>query len=125
MFEMDFNEKETDGRTLSYEDRRFLKIVGKEIHQLDDGHYEMPLPFKNDITLLENNKTMVMKRLLHLRKRLQNDTQYRKDYVSFMKNIIDSGHAERVPSNEVPLANGKVWYIPHHGVYHPKKNREN
>ncbi|KAK3709219.1 hypothetical protein QZH41_004583 [Actinostola sp. cb2023] len=121
MFEMDFNEKETDGRTLSYEDRRFLKIVGKEIHQLDDGHYEMPLPFKNDITLLENNKTMVMKRLLHLRKRLQNDTQYRKDYVSFMKNIIDSGHAERVPSNEVPLANGKVWYIPHHGVYHPKK----
>jgi hypothetical protein len=24
---------------------------------------------------------------------------------------------------ETPPEDGKLWYIPHHGVYHPKKNK--
>ena len=38
-----------------------------------------------------------------------------------MQEIVDRGYAERVPPEEVSLNNGQVWYIPHHGVYHPKK----
>ncbi|KAI2645448.1 Gag-Pol polyprotein [Labeo rohita] len=30
-------------------------------------------------------------------------------------------HAELVPKDELELKNGKGWYIPHHGVRHPKK----
>ena len=35
--------------------------------------------------------------------------------------MIDKGQAEKVPDNELHLDNGRVWYIPHHGVYHPQK----
>nr|XP_032806106.1 uncharacterized protein LOC116940390 [Petromyzon marinus] len=39
-------------------------------------------------------------------------------FVSFMKNIFDSGHAEAAP----PLEEGQeCWYLPIFGVYHPKK----
>ena len=38
-----------------------------------------------------------------------------------MKEMIDKGQAERVPDDELHLTNGRVWYIPHHGVYHPQK----
>lgn len=36
-----------------------------------------------------------------------------------MSEIITNGDAERVPEEEINK--GPVWYIPHHGVYHPHK----
>ena len=30
-------------------------------------------------------------------------------------------HAEQVPEEELTRNDGKVWYIPHHGMYHPHK----
>ena len=49
MFEMDFHEKsEKNGAApQSVEDRQFLEIMNKGIHQRHDGHYEMPLPFRS------------------------------------------------------------------------------
>ena len=59
-----------------------------------------------------------------------------KDYVELLGKVIERGHAVPVPQDEVrtrPLGNsrdeetassdgdGKVWYLPHFGVYHPKK----
>ena len=35
--------------------------------------------------------------------------------------MIEKGQAEKVPSEELLLSNGRVWYIPHHGVNHPQK----
>ncbi len=34
---------------------------------------------------------------------------------------MKQGYAEKVPFHQIKLDEGKVWYIPHHGVYHPKK----
>lgn len=30
-------------------------------------------------------------------------------------------HASRVPADELKVSPGKVWYLPHFNVYHPKK----
>ena len=39
-----------------------------------------------------------------------------------MNKVIQSGYAERVPEDKVSEVSSKpVWYLPHHGVYHPKK----
>ncbi|XP_070569421.1 uncharacterized protein [Ptychodera flava] len=38
-----------------------------------------------------------------------------------MADIIEKGYAIQVPNDELDRDDGKVWYIPHHGVYHPKK----
>ena len=37
-----------------------------------------------------------------------------------MTTMLENGHAEKVPNTEKP-EKGKVWYIPHHGVYHKDK----
>ena len=46
MMEQDFSECKSEGRALSHEVRVFLKMVNDGIQKLDDGHYEIPLPFK-------------------------------------------------------------------------------
>ena len=37
-----------------------------------------------------------------------------------MTDVIEKGLAERVPKGELERQDNHVWYIPHHGVYHPK-----
>ena len=53
MFEMDFTEREY-GVALSREDRLFLKILRDGIYHRDALHFEMPLPFKNNVQLANN-----------------------------------------------------------------------
>ena len=35
--------------------------------------------------------------------------------------IIDKGYARKIEQNELSGRERRVWYIPHHGVYHPNK----
>ena len=121
MFTLDFNERRADENPLSFEDRRFLKILREGVHQLEDGHYEMPLPMRSENVELPNSKELAMSRLMKLKRRLTSDDQFRKDYNSFMQDIISSGYAERVPAGEASTKSKQVWYIPHHRVYHKKK----
>ncbi|XP_078347357.1 uncharacterized protein LOC144632559 [Oculina patagonica] len=132
MFELDFVEHKSNSKHgLSKEDRKFIEIVEQGVHQCEDGHYELPLPLKNENINLPNNKTAALRRLSQLKRRFEakNGQRYYADYVEFMKKLIDSGYAERVPemsdsehkSSDQAQTKHNVWYIPHHGVYHPKK----
>ncbi|XP_062610192.1 uncharacterized protein LOC134271972 [Saccostrea cucullata] len=120
MLEVDFSENFSSSKHVSYEDRKFLDIMEKGIHKCD-GHYEMPLPFREAMPYLSNNRDMAFQRLQGLRKRLEKDAKYSEHYVSFMKELISNGFAERVPKTEIGVDSGQEWYIPHHGVYHPQK----
>ncbi|XP_068713289.1 uncharacterized protein [Montipora foliosa] len=123
MFELDFAERK-NGVALSREDRQFLKIVEEGIRHRDDMHYEIPLPFREGNVQLPNNRSQAVQRLHGLKKRLQGDTQYCVEYVSFMSEIIEKGYARKVSAEELPPVEGKVWYLPHHGVYHPQKTKQ-
>ena len=120
--EMDFSEKRADRQgTLSQDDLQFLKKMEEGIRQTADGHYEMPLPFRGNTPKLPNNKPLALRRLNKLKTRMENDVKNRQDYMAFMQDIIRKGFAERVPHEQRPDDDGKSWYIPHHGVYHPQK----
>ena len=58
MLTLDFNERATEEKSLSFEDRRFLTIVREGILQRDNSHYEMPLPLRNNDAELPNNKEL-------------------------------------------------------------------
>ena len=49
--------------------------------------------------------------------------QMERDYVEFLGKLIERGHAELVAYTESDdnYNAGNVWYLPHFGVYHPKK----
>ena len=99
MFERDFHERtELKGSsTLSVEDRTFLEILDKGIHQRKDGHYEMPLPLRSLDVKLPNNRSQALRRLSQLKARFQKDPKYHRDYVKFMEEMIEKC-AEKVPS---------------------------
>ena len=124
MLELDFSERNEPEQALSQEHRRFLKIVTEGIHRREDGHYEMPLPLKDPNVRLPNNKEMALRRLKNLKRRFACDERYRNDYVNFMNTVTQNGYAEEAPAINEEEGKQQVWYIPHHGVYHPEKSNK-
>ena len=92
------------------EEINFLKIMDEEYTRFD-GHYQLPLPFRNSEVDLPNGRWSAKRRLQCLKKKLQKDEKFRTDYIAFMDNLFNKGYA--TASNS--------WYVPHHGVYHPQK----
>ncbi|XP_067947596.1 uncharacterized protein [Watersipora subatra] len=111
------NEHDNHHNAISLEDKRFLEIMHKEVYKDQEGYMTMPLPFKQ-YPPVNNSKALATNRFKHLKKKLQ-DPEYSEHYYSFMKQILENGDAELVPDCE--LDDPHSWYMPHFGVYHPKK----
>ena len=119
MFQYEFcKSADDDEEKMSYEDSKFIDITSVGIQQKADGHYQLPLPFKNGEPLLPNNRILAEKRLSGLLKKMKKSKEFKDDYENFMKGMLTNGYAERATSTP---KDGKVWYIPHHGVYNPRK----
>lgn len=119
MYNQEFKDVNSLDRGPSEEDRQWIAKVNKSCQQTNTGHYEIGMPFRKKDPMLPNNRKAVVKRLEGIKKRLKNDDRFYKDYCIFMSDMIEKGYAEMVP--EVHEPDKGVWYIPHHGVYHPQK----
>ena len=106
----------------SVEDKAWLKTVESGIRHVS-GHYEIPLPLKNEAPL-PNNKEQAEKRAEYLKRRMAKDEKYHEDYKNFVNHLIEKNYAERVQNSDVGITRGRTWYIPHHGVYHPMKPKK-
>ena len=93
---------------LSFEDKRFLSVV-ETCTELVDGHYQVPLPFRNPDIRFPNNPAQAVKCLEYLDKRFKRDGTFLDDYKKFIEDMISKGYAR--PSNTRP-EDGKTWYIP-------------
>ncbi|XDV29292.1 hypothetical protein PO909_032429 [Leuciscus waleckii] len=121
-YNQDFSEVASEEKTeMSVEDRRFLEIANEAV--LQDGHYYLKLPFRKTDVSMPNNRQVAEQRLQTLKRKRKKDEQYKQEYVAFINDIFENHYAEEVPEEELTQAPGKVWYIPHHGVYHPKKKK--
>lgn len=111
--------KDTKGedKAVSQEDLMFLSTLKDGIKKNAQGHYEMPLPFRKRLSLPDNKKLAEI-RLSHLRRKFSGDEKYKRDYTTYMKEIIERGDVEEVPTDGTQ---GEWWYIPHHRIYHPQK----
>lgn len=119
----DFNERTYNEQLeMSREDIKFMKIV-KDTTVLKDGHYCIDLPFRAEDPVLPNNRCIALQRLQSLKKRFEKDIPFKTQYVDFLNNMLEQGHAELIPTDEPTPNQGKVWYIPHHGVHHPTKGK--
>ena len=108
-----------DSTEMSQDERRFMRNAEKI--KFKDGHYEIPLPFKSGFTSIPNNKSHALARNDWLKKKLMKDPKLRQDYKDFISELVAKGYARKVPLNQAIPEDGKVWYIPYHGVYHPHK----
>ncbi|XP_048041384.1 uncharacterized protein LOC125265300 [Megalobrama amblycephala] len=115
--ELDFVDTQLGEKSISQDDVQFLQVVKEGVHQNDCGHLEMPLPFKTR-PHFPNNKKLALGRLKYLKRKMDKDPQFKQDYMKFMEGVFKDGDAEM--AEERPDV-GNVWYIPHQGVYHPRK----
>ena len=80
MYQLDFNEssakvhdmmtKRLEG--ISYEDKKFLKLMDDQTVKVGN-HYQTPLPLRNPVMKLPNNRKMVERRSHYLKKRFEKD----------------------------------------------------
>ena len=104
---------------LSKEDDKFLGKMEKGVTKVDK-QYQLPLPFRHENVKMPDNRQQAVQRAMPVRKCFK-DQQFYDDYVKFTKNIIEKGYAKEVALLCLKTEEGKVWYLPHHGIYHPKK----
>ena len=68
---------------------------------------------------MPNNKEQAVRRAGWQRKKMLSDAKYCSDYVNFVNEVIHKGYAGKVPYESLIPTTGKVWHLPHHGIYHP------
>ena len=120
MHDLDFTERNTCLPALSQNDKKFVDMMEAEVNIVDGHYYELPLPFMQPGVSLPYNKGQVLKRAEGLKKKLKADKKFHDDYRKFMEDMINKGYVEEVPDSSGCEVKG-VWFIPHHGVYHPLK----
>ncbi|XP_043214441.1 uncharacterized protein LOC122377914 [Amphibalanus amphitrite] len=119
--ELEFLDSHDSRRGYSVEDVKWCLKV-EDTCKKDGEKYEIGLPFRDAKPDLPDNRVMAARRLESLRRKFEKDPRYAADYKEQMKKLLDEGYAEEAaPDSE----EGKEerWYIPHHGVYHPTKNK--
>ncbi|XP_033117958.1 uncharacterized protein LOC117117682 [Anneissia japonica] len=87
--------------------------------QFKDGHYIVPLPWKNQNAVLPDNHKLAQRRYDLLEKRFMRDPELKQRYSEFMKNMMTKGYMEEV--DEKTYVGSKAWYIPRHPVVNEKK----
>ena len=107
---------------MSVEDRRVLALWDEKV-SFSGGHYVLPIPFKSPTLKLPDNQQMVEKRLSSLRRKLAKNQDLHQKYIDGMSDLLEQGYAVPVPEQDVHRSDGKVWYLPHHPVINPKKEK--
>lgn len=97
----------------------FYGVVTKSL----DGHYNVGLPLKQVDVKMPNNKVVAEQRAVGFKRRFNKNSIFHSEYTDFMNDIISKGYADRVPQEDLGCRDGRVWYILHHGVYHPQKRK--
>ena len=108
------------GVGMSVDDKRFLNIMKSNVKIDSEGHYVLPLPFKDRNVELYNNRSVAEKRLYHLKAKFDRDPNYRDSYTSFMSEMVASGYAQKVDRSDLHKV---AWFLPHHGVTNKSKLR--
>ncbi|KAL0164586.1 hypothetical protein M9458_040339, partial [Cirrhinus mrigala] len=122
-YNADFPERRCDDRReQSQHDKQFMHTVTTSA-QLVDGHFCIKLPLKDDQVKMPCNRGIAEQRLNSLKRKFSRNAGFFQEYKVFMDNILKKGYAVRIPKEQLIRSDGRVWFIPHHGVYHPKKRK--
>ena len=107
----------------SMEDKKGLRTMEQSV-KLQDGHYQVALPWREFSPFLPYNRSLAERRLQMLKRRLLQDNELFKNYKGKMEKYLSDGHARRVPPEELHVKDRPLWYLPHHHVLNkPGKTR--
>ncbi len=113
-----FNERTSkDQEEMSREEKKIFEILESSVQE---GYYKIKQLYKKENVTMLYNLCVAKERIHGLRKKIQKDSSFH-EYTNFVAGVISKGYAEQEPQHQLEPCQGKVWYIPCHGVYYPKK----
>ena len=90
--------------------------------ELVDGHFQLPLLWKQEDIQLPNDMEMAKSRMVSLKKRLKKDEKLHRKYTEVMQGYIGKGYAEKVEEVKAEVDKlSRDWYLPHFPVFNPRK----
>ena len=110
--------KNDDKLGRSIDDNEFLAIMETGFFKDEKGNWVAPLPFRRN-AVLPDNRPMALNRFRGLRKLLDRKPALKQKYVEFMGKLLSRDHAE--PVKPGTQRSQPRWYLPHFGVFHPRK----
>ena len=115
-FDMDFSDHQifSNEKAMSVEDQQFLSLMEQQT-TLHQDHYEICLPLRDNSVPFPNNRPLALK--------FRSSDIFKSKYVSFVDDLFVKGDASEVSVDEIHRDDGFLWYLPHHGVIHPRKNK--
>ena len=102
-------------KSLTLKEERELAIMEKHLIHVDD-HFEVTYPWIKDLNCLPDNKSIALKKLFQLEKRLCKDEEWKRVYSEQMQDMFDRQVARKISQDEINKYNGPVHYITHHAV---------
>ena len=88
--------------------------------RLFNGHFELPLLWKNDAKLMPDSFVTAKKRLIGIKRRLQRDHVLKQKYCEQMNIALANDYAEVVLDEQIDESH-RAWYISHDPVLNPHK----
>lgn len=99
-YHQDFPELAAEERSeMSVEDRQFMSTMERS-KELRNGHYYLPLPFKENDVMMPNNYEQVHQRVISLKRKFEKNELYHMEYTTFLEGMLEKGHAEVVPDRK-------------------------
>ena len=83
---------------MSRNDHLFMNIVESSVKKTSDNHYEISLPVRDNKLKMPNNRLQALNRMFHSKRKSQSNPKFRKDYKSFVAEIVEKGYARKVPT---------------------------
>ena len=113
------NEGLDDCQAWSIEDKAVIDLWDREVKKVN-GHFELPIPWKDRSQTLPNIFVVAKKRIDSLFKKFDHDADYCAKYSTEIDKLLGKNYAERVPADEL-YTTDRTWYLPHFGVTNDEK----
>ena len=103
-----------DEYAMSCDDKKVIELWDRET-VWEDGHYTIPIPWRQEWLNFPDNKFVAQRRLDSTVRKLER-TGLMEKYDENMQTMLNDGYAEPVPECDLDLSDGSVWFLPHHPV---------
>lgn len=110
-------------KKLSKDDATALNILNSSIKNIGK-RFEVSLLWKPSVIRLPNNRKCAFQRLMSVEKRLLKDKDIAERYTNAIEKYVLDGHTRLLASTELEGIKGRVWYLPHHYIINPNKQKK-
>uniref|UniRef100_A0A182NDP6 Uncharacterized protein n=1 Tax=Anopheles dirus TaxID=7168 RepID=A0A182NDP6_9DIPT len=107
-------------RRSNHEEDRAFELL-RTSTQLIDGRYTTGLLWRYDGTILPNNRTLAIRRMECLERKLNRDAQLRGVMNNKVKEYLEKGYIRSLTTEEKRLNHPRAWYLPIFPVFNPNK----